>query len=146
MHELLFHRQKALENGDLRGYAAQLGPDVAAFGRTGPAAWWRAGSAGMSTAAWPRAGCVHAADDMVGQRGQRTSHEVAPIPVPPGSDDGMTRCVQPSFMSGGSVPGDRWRFGWFGGGGEQVSCRQAAAGSPFLDDGRNLQLTGRWSS
>jgi hypothetical protein len=33
MHELLFHRQKALENGDLRGYAAQLGPDVAAFGR-----------------------------------------------------------------------------------------------------------------
>jgi hypothetical protein len=33
MHELLFHRQKALENGDLRGYAAQLGPDVAAVGR-----------------------------------------------------------------------------------------------------------------
>ena len=25
MHELLFHRQKALEDGDLRGYAAQLG-------------------------------------------------------------------------------------------------------------------------
>src|SRR5262249_52063506 len=33
MHELLFHRQKALENGDLRGYAAQLGLDVAAFDR-----------------------------------------------------------------------------------------------------------------
>jgi protein-disulfide isomerase len=33
MHELLFHRQKALEDGDLRGYAAQLGPDVAAFNR-----------------------------------------------------------------------------------------------------------------
>ena len=33
MHELLFHRQKALEDGDLRGYAAQLGLDVAAFGR-----------------------------------------------------------------------------------------------------------------
>jgi protein-disulfide isomerase len=33
MHELLFHRQKALEHGDLRGYAAQLGLDVAAFGR-----------------------------------------------------------------------------------------------------------------
>jgi protein-disulfide isomerase len=31
MHELLFHRQKALEDGDLRGYAAQLGLDVAAF-------------------------------------------------------------------------------------------------------------------
>jgi protein-disulfide isomerase len=31
MHELLFHSQKALEDGDLRGYAAQLGLDVAAF-------------------------------------------------------------------------------------------------------------------
>jgi protein-disulfide isomerase len=33
MHELLFHRQKALEDGDLLGYAAQLGLDVAAFDR-----------------------------------------------------------------------------------------------------------------
>ena len=33
MHELLFHRQKALEDGRLRGYAAQLGLDVAAFDR-----------------------------------------------------------------------------------------------------------------
>jgi protein-disulfide isomerase len=33
MHGLLFHRQKALEDGDLRGYAAQLGLDVAAFDR-----------------------------------------------------------------------------------------------------------------
>jgi protein-disulfide isomerase len=33
MHELLFHRQKALEDGDLRGYAAQFGLDVAAFDR-----------------------------------------------------------------------------------------------------------------
>ncbi len=33
MHELLFHRQKALDDGDLRGYAAQLGLDVAAFDR-----------------------------------------------------------------------------------------------------------------
>jgi hypothetical protein len=31
MHELLFHRQKALGDGALRGYAAQLGLDVAAF-------------------------------------------------------------------------------------------------------------------
>src|SRR4029077_20587419 len=30
MHELLFHRQKALDDGDLRGDAAQLGLDVAA--------------------------------------------------------------------------------------------------------------------
>ena len=33
MHELLFHRQKALQDSDLRGYAAQLGLDVAAFDR-----------------------------------------------------------------------------------------------------------------
>ena len=33
MHELLFRRQKALEDGDLRAYAAQLGLDVAAFER-----------------------------------------------------------------------------------------------------------------
>ena len=33
MQQLLFHRQKALEDGDLRGYAAQLGLDVAAFDR-----------------------------------------------------------------------------------------------------------------
>ena len=33
MHELLFHRQKALEDGDLRRYAAQLGLDLAAFDR-----------------------------------------------------------------------------------------------------------------
>ena len=31
MHELLFHRQKALEDGDLRGHAARLGLDAAAF-------------------------------------------------------------------------------------------------------------------
>jgi protein-disulfide isomerase len=31
MHELLFHRQKALDDDDLRGYAAQLGLDVVAF-------------------------------------------------------------------------------------------------------------------
>jgi protein-disulfide isomerase len=33
MHELLFRRQKALEDGDLRGYADQLGLDVAVFDR-----------------------------------------------------------------------------------------------------------------
>ncbi len=33
MHELLFRRQKALEDGDLRSYAAQLSLDVAAFDR-----------------------------------------------------------------------------------------------------------------
>jgi protein-disulfide isomerase len=33
MHELLFHRQRALEDGHLRGYAARLGLDVAAFDR-----------------------------------------------------------------------------------------------------------------
>jgi protein-disulfide isomerase len=39
MHELLFRRQKALEDGDLRGYAGQLGLDVPVFDRdrAGPA-------------------------------------------------------------------------------------------------------------
>ena len=31
MHELLFHRRRALGDGDLRGYAVHLGLDVAAF-------------------------------------------------------------------------------------------------------------------
>jgi protein-disulfide isomerase len=31
MHDLLFHRQKALEDGDLRGYAEELGVDLARF-------------------------------------------------------------------------------------------------------------------
>jgi protein-disulfide isomerase len=31
MHDLLFHRQKALEDDDLRGYARELGLDVARF-------------------------------------------------------------------------------------------------------------------
>jgi protein-disulfide isomerase len=33
MHELLFHRQKALGDADLRSYAAELGLDVAVFDR-----------------------------------------------------------------------------------------------------------------
>jgi protein-disulfide isomerase len=33
LHELLFKRQKALEDGDLQRYAAQLGLDVARFDR-----------------------------------------------------------------------------------------------------------------
>jgi protein-disulfide isomerase len=33
MHDLLFHRQKALEDDDLRRYAADLGLDVALFDR-----------------------------------------------------------------------------------------------------------------
>ena len=39
LHELLFRRRKALEDGDLRGYAVQLGLDVAAFDhdKAGPA-------------------------------------------------------------------------------------------------------------
>jgi protein-disulfide isomerase len=38
MHELLFHRQKALEDDDLRGYAGELGLDVERFDadRAGP--------------------------------------------------------------------------------------------------------------
>jgi protein-disulfide isomerase len=45
MHELLFHRQKALEDDDLRRYAAELGLDLAAFDedRAGPAVLRRIG-------------------------------------------------------------------------------------------------------
>ena len=57
MHELLFHRQKALEDGDLRRYAVQLGLDVEASTATGPARRCWSGSSAMSTAAWPRARC-----------------------------------------------------------------------------------------
>src|SRR6267143_2777963 len=43
MHELLFHRQKALGDGDLRRYAAQLEIDLARFDhdRTGADVWGR---------------------------------------------------------------------------------------------------------
>jgi protein-disulfide isomerase len=45
MHELLFHRQTALEDDDLRRYAAELGLDVARFDneRTGAAVLGRVG-------------------------------------------------------------------------------------------------------
>jgi protein-disulfide isomerase len=45
MHELLFHRQKALEDDDLRRHAAQLRLDVARFDqdRTGAAVLGRIG-------------------------------------------------------------------------------------------------------
>jgi formate-nitrite transporter family protein len=33
MHDLLFHRQKALEDDDLRGYAGEIGLDLADFDR-----------------------------------------------------------------------------------------------------------------
>src|ERR1700758_2211399 len=33
MHELLFHRQKALEDDDLRSYASEIGLDLARFDR-----------------------------------------------------------------------------------------------------------------
>jgi protein-disulfide isomerase len=43
MHEILFHRQKALEDDDLRGYADELGLDLAGFDRdrTGEAVFAR---------------------------------------------------------------------------------------------------------
>jgi protein-disulfide isomerase len=45
MHALLFHRQKALEDGDLRRYAGELGLDVARFDedRTGATVLGRVG-------------------------------------------------------------------------------------------------------
>jgi protein-disulfide isomerase len=45
MHEVLFHHQKALEDDDLRGYAAELGLDLGVFERDwlGPAVLERIG-------------------------------------------------------------------------------------------------------
>ena len=57
MHELLFHRQKALEDGHLRGYGAQLGRTRQHSTATGPAGQCWSGSSATSTAAWPRARC-----------------------------------------------------------------------------------------
>ena len=57
MHELLFHRQKALEDGDLPGTPPSSASTWRRSTGTGPAVRWPAGSAGMSTAAWPRARC-----------------------------------------------------------------------------------------
>ena len=57
MHELLFHRQKALEDGDLRRYAVQLGLDAAVFDQDRAVPAVAGGSAGTWTAAWPRARC-----------------------------------------------------------------------------------------
>ena len=58
MHELLFHRQKALEDDDLRRYAAELGLDVARFDqdRSGAASW--SAFAATSRAEWRRARCA----------------------------------------------------------------------------------------
>ncbi len=65
MHELLFHRQKALEK--------RLGPEVAAFGRD-RASSMAAGRIRRDVNSGLASGrCVHAADDMVGQRGRWSS-------------------------------------------------------------------------
>ena len=53
MHELLFHRQKALGDDDLHGYAAQLGLDVAAFDRDRASSAYR-GPHEASRCTWPR--------------------------------------------------------------------------------------------
>ncbi len=57
MHDLLFHRQKALGDSDLRRYAADLGVDAVRFD-DGPAPWCWAGSAGCRErdGVWGRAG------------------------------------------------------------------------------------------
>jgi len=47
MHELLFYRQRVLEDSDLLGYAAQLGLDVAAFDRDRASTAVGSGFAGM---------------------------------------------------------------------------------------------------
>ena len=60
MHELLFHRQKALEDDDLRRYAAELDLDVHSSTTTEPTPMSCAGSAGTSRADCDRRGAGHA--------------------------------------------------------------------------------------
>jgi Thioredoxin len=57
MHELLFHRQKALEAATCAGTPPSSAWTWRRSTATGPAPRWRSGSAGMWTAAWPRARC-----------------------------------------------------------------------------------------
>ena len=54
MHELLFHRQKAHEDGDLRRYAAQLGLDLTAFNRDRASAAMLGRIQRNVEAAWPQ--------------------------------------------------------------------------------------------
>src|SRR5215831_11940075 len=122
MHELLFHRQKALENGDLRGYAAQLGLDVAAFDRD------RA-----STAVADR---IRRDVDSGVASGQVLGTPTLFI-------DGVVHrggYDPPALLAVASL----WRrgrpSGWLEGGGEQVAGGQAAVGPPFLRDGQHLLL------
>ena len=58
MHELLFQRQKALEDEDLRGYAAELGLDLERFDATVPATPCSRASAATSRAASRPARCA----------------------------------------------------------------------------------------
>ena len=57
MHELLFHRQKALETATCAGTPSSSAWTRRSSTRTGPSRRWLAGSAGTWTAAWPRARC-----------------------------------------------------------------------------------------
>ena len=71
MHDLLFRRQKALADNDLRRYAAELGLDAEAFGgdRRSPAV--RAGSAATWREGWPVARCA------AGRRCSSTASSIA---------------------------------------------------------------------
>ena len=60
MHELLFHRQKALEDDDLVRYAGELGLDVARSSASGPAPRCSAAFAVTSRAGSPPARCKDA--------------------------------------------------------------------------------------
>ena len=57
MHELPFHRQKALETATCAGTPSSSAWTRRSSTRTGPSRRWPAGSAGTWTAAWPRARC-----------------------------------------------------------------------------------------
>jgi len=137
MHELLFRRQKALEDGDLRGYAAQLGLDVAAFDRD------RAGTAVLERIqrdvdSGLASGQVHGTptlfiDGVVHRRGYdppallAALAPLADLPVAPygQGDEYGQQAADPgrggSQRRGGAEEGER--AGGVGGDGDGVDCR-----------------------
>ena len=58
MHDLLFHRQQALEDDDLRRYASELGLDVPRFSQDRSSPRSSSGLDGTSRAVWRRERCA----------------------------------------------------------------------------------------
>src|SRR5215469_12908639 len=119
----LFHRQKALEDADLLGYAAKLGLDVAAFDRDRTSirvAERIRRDVESGLASGQILGTPTLFIDGVVHRG--------------GYDPPTLQAALASLWRRG------WPPGWLEGGGEQIAGRQAAVWPPFLRDVQHLLL------